>query len=117
MSRKKLDPRYVEFWDDPAGWRGVADPAQADTNSDGDCPVQTQDRWMPPQQGSTSHQHRRHSWENPDAHGQLLVGQCLSVAVQEVKELESPVNLMDYYGMYDPDCGCEGCTDRRWKAC
>lgn len=56
---------------------------------------------------------RRLWWVRPDAQGELHQGRCLRDATLDVHETGVKMNMYDYLGMYDINCSCAFCGDRK----
>jgi hypothetical protein len=54
-------------------------------------------------------------WKTKDARGQIFAGECLQVAIVQIKQLDVEMDLIPYMGMYDPGCNCSWCLDRKMK--
>lgn len=48
-----------------------------------------------------------------DARGRLFAGECLQKVAQQCQVMGIKLDLVDYYGMYDPRCACKSCLNRK----
>ena len=57
----------------------------------------------------------RPPWVNDKADGSLMEGGCFQQIVADARAKRWTGNLLNYYGMYSVECGCDWCLDRLAK--